>query len=274
MKHPKAIFKKLELSPKKRLGQNFLVSQKTRNEILKTVNLKKEDIILEIGPGLGVLTKKIAPKVKRVLAIEKDRVLAGWLREELKNFSNTEIITGDALKIVDNSKLTPGEDYKVVANLPFNISKQIIRKLLEAENSPKTMTLLVQKEVAESICASPRDMDLLSVAVQFYAQPRYVKTVPRSHFWPQPEVEAGLIKISTRKPPAVDKELFFKLVKAGFRHRRKQLATNLTKEFKLEKQEIIHVLEESSVGPRKRSEALSLKKWINLTKNIKKHIHP
>lgn len=283
MQYPKQILKEIGLSPKKFLGQNFLVSEKTANKIVEAARLQPEDIVLEVGSGLGALTKKLAQRVSKVIAVEKDRGLAGWLEKELRDFSNVEIVAGDILEINHDWRLRIDKPYKVVSNLPFNISKIVIRKLLQNYNPPTEMTLVAQKEVAESVCARPPNMDLLSVAVQLYAEPEYIQTIPRNDFWPQPKVKAGLIRLDTypayrqarmeKKQEFVNQELFFKLVRAGFGHRRKQLAGLLQKEFGLSKQKVVKLLGECSIEPKARAETLSVKKWIGLTEKMEKEVH-
>ncbi len=283
MRHPKQILKELGLSPKKFLGQNFLTSEQTADKILDAARLVPEDTVLEVGSGLGVLTKKLARRVAKVIAVEKDQELADWLRQELKNFSNVEVVAGDILELNRDWRLMVDEKHKVISNLPFNISKVVTRKLLGSYNPPTAMALVMQKEVAESICAQPPHMDLLSVAVQLYAEPEYIQTIPRNHFWPQPNVEAGLVRLATRpayrqaritkEQQLINQKLFFKLARAGFGHRRKQLAGVLRKEFDLEKQNIVKLLTSSGVNPKARAEALSVKQWKELANKLEKEIH-
>ncbi len=283
MQHPKEILKKIGLSPKKFLGQNFLVSEQTTDKILDTARLRSEDIVLEVGSGLGVLTRKMAERVAKVIAVEKDQELADWLEKELESFPNVEIVAGDILEINRDWRLEIDEQHKVVSNLPFNISKIVIKKLLQKYNPPTEMTLMVQKEVAESICSQPPKMDLISVAVQLYAEPEYVQTVPRNHFWPQPKVNAAIIRLTTRpsywrartekERRFVNQELFFKLARAGFGHRRKQLTGLLQKELGLDRQKVIKLLKECDINPKARAETLSVQKWMELTEKVEKEVH-
>ncbi|PIR72642.1 MAG: hypothetical protein COU42_00480 [Candidatus Nealsonbacteria bacterium CG10_big_fil_rev_8_21_14_0_10_36_24] len=157
----------------------------------------------------------------------------------------------------------------MVSNLPFYITAPIIRKFLEAKNSPKEMVLLVQKEVAQRICARPPDMNLLAISVQFYAKPEIISYVSKKSFWPIPKVDSAIIKIVPQKKYNVNKDLFFKIVKAGFSQPRKQLANNLSKMLKLNKQEISSLLLKNNIKPTLRAEALTIKDWILLTKVLK-----
>ncbi len=271
----------------KGLGQNFLINKNILQKIIETANLKATDIILEIGPGIGTLTKELAQRVKKVIAVEKDKKMCEILKETLSDFKNIKIINGDILKI-ENCKLKI-ENYKVVANLPYYIASPVIRKFLEAENPPESMVLTLQKEVAQRICAKPPDMSLLSVSVQFYAVPKIIFYVSKNYFWPSPKVDSAIIKItplSFRRGPSsavrgrASNQLFFKIVKAGFSQPRKQLAGNLAKNLLGEakeksfgrtglpmlkdKKEVEIWLLKNNIKPNQRAETLSVKDWINL----------
>lgn len=267
-KNAQNLLKKYKTRPSKRFGQNFLVDKKTLNRIVRTAGLKKKDIVLEIGPGIGILTQELARKAKKVIAIEKDYKLCEILKEKLNDLKNIKIIHGDILKI-KNSKLEM-RDYKIVANLPYYIVSPVIRRFLEIKNPPKEMILMVQKEVGQRICAKPPKMNLLAVSVQFYAKAKILFFVPKTSFWPQPKVDGAVIKIVTRDKKqeiSINRDLFFKIVKAGFSQPRKQIANNLSKMLKLKKEDIKEWLLENGVKPSRRAEALNTKDWINLTKS-------
>lgn len=268
------------IKPSKRLGQNFLVSKTALGEIIAVADLKPSDIVLEIGSGAGTLTQELAKKAKRVIAVEKDPSMVEVLKETLKNFKNVDIINSDILKI--NFQLL--KKYKVVANLPYYITSHLIRKLLESENPPETMVLMVQKEVAQRICASPPKMSLLSVAVQFYASsphqnskgisgvgtgPKIIAYVKKESFWPKPKVDSAIIKITPRtnaRDKQINADLFFKVVKAGFSQPRKQLANNLSKTLGKSREEINQWLLKNGIKPEQRAETLSVEDWEKLTK--------
>ncbi|MDO8577291.1 MAG: 16S rRNA (adenine(1518)-N(6)/adenine(1519)-N(6))-dimethyltransferase RsmA [Candidatus Wildermuthbacteria bacterium] len=265
----KKLLKDQEIWPKKGLGQNFLVAKGILQKIIDAASLKKKDIVLEVGPGLGVLTKALAEKAKRVVAVEKDpRMVDILLGTVAKEHPNAEIIEGDILSLIrlNFSKLSLTKEYKVVANLPYYITSPIIRMFLEAKVQPKVMVLMVQKEVAQRICAKPPEMSLLAVSVQAYAKPEIISIVPKNAFWPQPKVDSAIVKI-TPKATALPKE-FFKVVKAGFKHPRKQLASNLSKGLELPKEEISQLLSQNGVEPAARAETLSIEKWLGLAKSI------
>jgi len=260
----KQTLKEYNLKPKKYFGQNFLINKRILEEIVQVADLKSSDVVLEIGAGLGNLTKRLAKKVKKVVAIEKDRRLVRILKERLSDFTNIKIVEGDIL-ISTTDHLQLGTNYKIVANLPYYITSPIIRKFLEYENPPKLMVLMVQKEVAERICAKPPKMSLLSVAVQFYSRPEIVKIVKKDFFWPKPKVDSAILRIVPLKITdlfvnyqGVNKKLFFEIVKAGFSQPRKQIKNNLKKVFK---ERVETVLKQSKIDKTCRAETLSVNEW-------------
>ena len=269
------------IKPLKRLGQNFLVDKGIVREIISAAEIKPGDIVLEIGPGLGALTKKLAKRAGKVIAVEKDPRMCEILQENLKDFKNIEIVQGDILKLDPKPEVKPRQprvlksSFKIVANLPFYITAPVIRKFLEAKNPPKEMVLIVQKEVAQRICAKPPRMNLLAISVQFYARPEIIAYVSKKAFWPQPKVDAAIIKITPHNKsltpdqnPRLSRlnlgfstsgvKLFFKIVRAGFSHPRKQLVNNLPKE-----------LGSFLPDPKKRAENLTINDWLKLTKVLK-----
>ncbi len=275
VKNVENLLKNYGIRPSKKLGQNFLVDEKTFDKILKTADLSKNDIVLEIGPGIGNLTAKLAKKAKKVLAIEKDKKMCEVLKKELKkqNIENVQIINKDILKINYDSiiKWFNGCDYELVANLPYYITSAVIRKFLEFKKPPESMILMIQKEVAQRICAKPGKMSLLAVSVQFYAKPKIISYVSKKSFWPEPKVDSSIIRIIPLKIKFSKKftEKFFKIVKAGFSHPRKQLINNLAKELKLEKEKTRQWLLKNKIQPSQRAETLSVDNWKRLTKSFK-----
>jgi len=257
------------IKPSKHLGQNFLIDRNIVKKVIKAANLKSTDIILEIGPGLGALTKELVKKVKQVIACEKDPKMCEILKKTLKDFKNIEIINQDILKY--NFQFL--KNYKVVANLPYYITSPVIRKFLESENPPKEMVLMVQKEVAQRICSAPPKMSILAISVQFYAKPKIISYVSKESFWPQPKVDSAIIKIVPRQFRILVlrqfREQFFRIVRAGFSHPRKQLANNLSKELKLNKKEINDLLLKNNIQPSQRAETLTIKDWLKLTNVLK-----
>jgi len=269
-------FKKYGLLPSKKLGQNFLIDQIALKKIINTAQLNKNDVVVEIGPGIGNLTKELAKRAKKVIGIEKDPFMIKILEESLKEVSNVEIIQGDILKIwIPNSKEFLNHrfqllnNYKVVANLPYYITSPTIRNFLESKNKPRLMVLTLQKEVAQRICAKPPHMNLLSITVQFYAKTEIVSYLSKKSFWPQPKVDSAIIKITPSKNnfsfTPLFSEYFFKIVKAGFSNPRKKLVNNLSNMLKWKKALIENWLLKINVHPHQRAETLSVEQWIFLT---------
>jgi 16S rRNA (adenine1518-N6/adenine1519-N6)-dimethyltransferase len=264
----KKVFTKYKILPKKWLGQNFLISKNVLRKIVEAAEISKKDTILEIGPGIGNLTTELAKRAKKVIVVEKDKRMIEILKENLKDYKNVKIIQGDVLKLEPKSyTLKP---HKVVANIPYYLTSRLIRKFLETKNKPKSMVLMVQKEVAQRICAKPPKMNLLAVSVQFYAKPKIISFVPKDCFWPRPKVDSAILKISNLKTKNQKiKKSFFRIVKAGFSQPRKQLVNNLSKGLGLDKEKVKNWLLENKIKPFQRAEVLTLEDWLNLTKNYK-----
>lgn len=286
LKEVKNSLKKHRLRPSKKLGQNFLIDKTSIRKIIAAADLQPGDVVLEIGPGPGSLTQELAKRVTKVIAVEKDKNMVAILKEQLEclNVRNVQVVLGDILKIEPRSfAKSRGEienSFKIVGNLPFYLTAPVIRKFLESENPPKEMILVVQKEVAQRICAKPPDMNLLAVAVQFYAspsqisskfaraRPKIISYISRRSFWPSPKVDSAIIKIVPHNGTrTVLVPLFFKIVRAGFSQPRKQLANNFSKMLKLDKETVKSWLWKNHIKPEQRAETLSLEDWKNLTKS-------
>ena len=262
-----------KIKPIKRLGQNFLIDKQVIKKVIQTANLQTKDVVLEIGPGTGALTQEIAKRVKKVIAVDEDINMCKILKQAIRDFKNVEIIQADILKILNSKFLILNSKYKVVANLPFYITAPTIRKFLESKNPPKEMTLIIQKEVAQRICANPPKMSILAVSVQFYANAKIISYISKKSFYPVPKVDSAIIKIIPRQFRVPDSrqfcERFFRIVKAGFAHPRKQLANNLSKMLKLDKKELSSLLLKNNIKPTQRAETLSIKDWIKLSNMLK-----
>lgn len=266
----KEILEKHNARPSKRLGQNFLVNEKVLEKIIESAELKKDDVVLEVGPGIGTLTQELAKRVKKVIAVEKDKKMIETLKETLENCNNVEVITEDALKLIPKSYKLEAISYKVVANIPYYLTSPLIRKFLEIKTPPEMMVLMVQKEVAQRICSKPPNMSLLAVSVQFYAEPKIISFVKKESFWPKPEVDSAIIKITPQintDRKQINTDLFFKIVKAGFSQPRKQLINNLLK-LKKDKEQVSQWLLENGINPHQRAETLHIENWISLTKSF------
>jgi len=268
------LLKKYRTHPSKRLGQNFLINGAILKKVIKAADLHPQDTVLEIGPGIGVLTQGLARTAKKVIAIEKDPKMIDVLKDTTKDFQNVEIIKEDILKMSPESYKLKAKSYKVVANLPFYLTAPVIRQFLETKNPPQEMNLVVQKEVAQRICAKPPDMSILAVSIQFYAKPEIISYISKKSFWPSPKVDAAILKIVPRQfcVPASRQfcEQFFRIVKAGFAHPRKQILNNLSNELKYNKGVVRFWLLKNNIQLTQRAETLTLEDWIKLTKSFKR----
>jgi len=262
----KNLLTEYDTSPKKTLGQNFLINQKILEKIIKSAELIKNDTVLEVGPGIGTLTNELAKTVKKVVAVEKDKKMVEALRKTLKEYKNIEIIQAD---ILQHNYSLPTTNYKLVANIPYYLTSALIRKFLEEKNQPELMVLMIQKEVAQRICAKPPNMSLLAVSVQFYAEPKIISYVKKENFWPSPNVDSAIIKITpkTKKSDANAKD-FFNIVKAGFSQPRKQLANNLSKSLKISREQAGKWLLANNIKPEQRAETLNISDWQGLTRTL------
>lgn len=262
------------VTPRKSLGQNFLVDEATARRIVAAAEVTRGDLALEIGPGTGALTVHLAAQAGRVVAIELDRALIPTLKQALGAASNVTVVQGDALA-VDLAALAqaeteafgrPFDAVRVVANLPYYITSAAIRRILESGLPMASIVLTVQREVAERIVARPPDMSLLAVSVQFYGRPELLFRIPPDRFYPQPEVDSAVMRITPHAQPyAVDREQFFRLVKAGFSQPRKQLRNTLSAGLRMNKAQVERSLLANGVDPCRRAESLEMDEWVSLT---------
>jgi 16S rRNA (adenine1518-N6/adenine1519-N6)-dimethyltransferase len=260
------------------LGQHFLIDEEVLKLITSAAELASTDVIMEIGPGLGVLTRELARQSGWVVTVELDSRLATILEQSLAPFNNVTIINEDILRIdpatllqEQRAKFPPiiGSpfSYKVVANLPYYITSPVLRHFLEASLKPQIIVVMVQKEVAEAIVAKPGQMSILSISVQFYGEPAIINYVPAQCFYPAPEVDSAILKIKLYSQPPVevtDRESFFKLVRAGFSAPRKQMGNSLAQGLGLSKAEILSLLGKASIVSQRRAETLTLSEWAKL----------
>jgi 16S rRNA (adenine1518-N6/adenine1519-N6)-dimethyltransferase len=267
-----AFLKSQNLWAKKSLGQNFLVCEEVLGDIVQAAELKLDDIVVEVGPGLGVLTRELCKRSGKVLAVEKDKRMAEMLEKTAGDFSNLEIFNEDVFKFrIQKSKIWGDKQakYKVVANIPYYLTSHLVQHFLQSENPPQMMVLMVQWEVAERMVAKPPKMELISVLVQYYANAKIVKKVPRSCFFPEPKVDSAIVKIvREQKPNKINEKNFFRIVKAGFSAKRKTLANALSAGLHLSKENSQAALLAVGIEPSRRAETLSLEEWLKLAKKI------
>lgn len=252
--------------PRKSLGQHFLVDSRILTRIVGAAQLASEDLVVEIGPGKGALTRRLLPQVARVVAVEMDGDLAQSLAVRLDNPANLSVICADARR-VDLSEMVGDRSYKVVANLPYYAANPIIRSFLEANHTPSAMVVMVQREVAEGMTALPGKMSLLSVAVQFYATAKKVCSVPPTAFRPSPKVTSAVVRLDLlAKPPLIESEApgFFNLVRAGFSSPRKQLHNSLGHGLGIGSTPASQMLEIAGVDGSRRAGTLSLREWLEV----------
>ena len=271
----KRTMRRFDLRARKRLGQHFLIDETVQQSIISAAELTSSDVVLEVGPGLGILTQELARQAGRVIAIELDDKLAAFLKETLASFHNVTIINEDILRIDPAALLQEQKlrfppamsQYKVVANLPYYITSPVLRHFLEASAKPKMMLVMVQKEVAEAIVAEPGKRSVLSIAVQFFGKPRIISFVPSKSFYPAPEVDSAILRIDVYPQPTVavsDEKSFFEVVRAGFAAPRKQIANSLAQGLKSPKPEVLALLEKADIAVQRRAETLTLEEWAQL----------
>ncbi len=251
------------LRPKQSLAQNFLSDERYLSGIVEAAELSADDVVLEVGPGLGVLTDELAARAGRVVAVELDDRLVELLQEDFADRPHVSIVHGDILAF-DPAIVVGADTYKVVANLPYYITSAVLRHVLEASRPPRLAVLMLQKEVAERICAEPGDMSLLALSVQFYARPRIMCSVPASAFYPQPKVDSAVLRLDVYPQPAVADvrpDRYFTVARAGFGQKRKQLGNSLSANLGLPKETVREALRQGDIDPRRRPETLTLQEW-------------
>ncbi|MFA4991841.1 MAG: 16S rRNA (adenine(1518)-N(6)/adenine(1519)-N(6))-dimethyltransferase RsmA [Candidatus Omnitrophota bacterium] len=269
----KAILKMENIRPAKRLGQNFLIDQNIKNKIINSIELNRDDTVLEIGPGLGALTEDLCGMANKVIAVEKDTRLYNFLKERVP-FDNLELINTDILKYEFRDLASK---IKIAGNLPYCISSPILNHLIENKNEIDTVYATVQREFAERVVAGPgtKDYGSLSCYAQFYAEPKILFNIPRGAFFPAPEVDSCFLRITMRgeKRFDVDEKLFFKIVRSAFEKRRKTMENSLYSAGLFpSKAKVSEALEKAGIPASARPEALSLKQFFLLTQALRDDI--
>jgi len=272
----KALLHQSGLKAKRSLGQHFLVDEGVLECILSAAELSYKDVVVEVGPGLGVLTKRLAEIVSEVIAVELDSRLVSILRGKLASSPNAKIIHADILKVTPQQLLedylaTPEltRNYKVVANLPYYVASPVIRHFLVASLRPSLMVIMVQKEVGEAIAAAPGRMSLLSVMTQSYSKPTIITHVPAGSFYPSPKVDSVVLRLDVYSKPFVEVaniESFFDIVSCGFSAPRKQLRNSLARALGISGSQVALLLEKAGIQAKRRAETLSLPEWKELWK--------
>jgi 16S rRNA (adenine1518-N6/adenine1519-N6)-dimethyltransferase len=272
------LLRQFGFKPKKRLGQHFLIDEAVLDRILSAAELSHGDIVVEIGPGLGILTEGLAKRGAKVIAVELDSKLVALLKKRLATFPDVKIIHADILKVTPRQllqdNLTASElvrGYKVIANLPYYITSPVLRHFLEAQPRPLEMVVMIQKEVGEAIAATPGKMSLLSVKTQFYSKPAIISYVPAASFYPPPKVDSAILHLDVYSQPPIevsDVASFFDIVMHGFSAPRKQLRNSLAHSLEMPPSQVASLLEKAGIEAKRRAETLSLEEWRELWKTF------
>jgi len=263
----RALLRRFGIRPKKKLGQNFMVDSRALQKVIAAAELTGEETVLEIGAGVGTLTARLSDRCVRVVAVEIDERLIPVLEYAFSAKTNVEIVSGDILEL-DLAKILEGDPYTVVANIPYYITSALIRRLMEAGRRPDGLILTIQKEVAERIVAGPGEMSLLALSVQVYGEPELCGRIPARAFYPQPNVDSAVLRITSYSTPRVPQALIeplFMLARAGFGQKRKQIHNALTKNLEKPKDVVLDWLRAANVRPEQRAQELSIEHWIALS---------
>ena len=264
-----ALLAELGIRPRKGMGQNFLVEPSVVGKIVKTAGVAPGDLVVEVGPGLGMLTGHLLHAGAAVTSIELDRELVPHLRNTFGNVEQLTVVEADALRVPLDQVIPGGASYSVVANLPYSVAAAVIMRFLELPDLPESMTVMVQREVAERLVATPPDMTVLSVAAQVLSDPKLNFMVAPGSFLPPPKVESAVVTlhpIGEARIATDQRPLFFEIVNGGFRHKRKQVLNSLALEFDVPKVEIASRLIAGGIDPMRRAQTISVAEWIELTR--------
>ena len=261
----------LGVRPYKGWGQNFLIDTSVPRRMVEVAAIQPGEVVVEVGPGLGVLTEPLLAAGARVVAVEIDPRLAVHLREQFGDQSNFHLVESDILA-VEPERLAPGgEPYTVVANLPYSVTSAVLRHILSRPSRPTRLVVMVQREVAERIVAQPPAMSLLAVSIQFFGQPRLALRVPAGAFYPAPSVDSAVVALVVEEPPLPEDEhpAFFRVVAAGFGQRRKTLSNSLMTRLALPRPAVEAALTAADLDPRRRAETLTVADWVRLYRAIR-----
>jgi 16S rRNA (adenine1518-N6/adenine1519-N6)-dimethyltransferase len=265
-----ALLKKHHLEPRKSLGQNFLISDSALAQIVSAAEIPADAAVLEVGAGLGSLTRVLAASARKVVAVELDRFLFPILQDMTASQKNIELVQGDMLEI-NPTELMGEPDYLVVANIPYYITSALIRHLIETKYKPRRLVLTIQQEVADRVCATPGDLSLLALGVQVYGSPRIALKIPAGAFYPPPKVDSAVVRVDLYPEPVIPFEsldLFFRLAKAGFSQKRKTLRNSISAGMHLKPGDAEKLLQGAGIDPQRRAETLSLIEWRGLTERM------
>jgi 16S rRNA (adenine1518-N6/adenine1519-N6)-dimethyltransferase len=272
--HPKATLNQYGIAPKKSLGQNFLFDDQILAQITEAAEIGPEELVLEIGPGIGTLTKHLSVNSRRVIAVEIDGRFLPILRDQLDHYDNVEVVQADILELALQDYVADG--FKVVANIPYYITGALLRHILSADCRPAMIVITIQQQVAERLTAKPGQMSLLSTTAQYYGDIEYLFGIKAGSFWPSPAVDSAVVRLRIFPRPrlsAEEEETFFMLVKIGYSQKRKQLQKNL-RALGYPRSKLNEFLSEAKIDGRRRAQSLSVEEWTELTRVVCSDISP
>ncbi len=264
------------MRPNKSFGQNFLIDRSVLMRIVEAAEITASDSILEVGAGTGVLTRELAQRAQRVIAVELERDMLALLAKTTQRYANVELLARNLL-FLNPVDVFGNAPYKLVANLPYYITAPTFRHFLESENPPQCIVVMVQQEVAQRIVAAPGDMSLLAVSIQFYGRPRIIEQVPASAFYPAPKVDSAILRIDVNPQHALnpqtpltieERDRFFRVVQAGFSEKRKQVHNSLSRGLHRKDEDVRAWLATANIDPSRRAETLSIEEWLQVWQAI------
>lgn len=274
MSSARTILRQFGIEPKRHRGQNFLDDANILTKIVTAAHISQTETVVEVGPGLGVLTRMLAGKAQRLIAVELDKQLAAILAHGFLDIPSVEIIQDDILDVPSSRFGLLDGSYRVIANIPYNITSRLIRKFLEEHPAPSSLILLIQKEVAERMLSGPGEHSILSLSVQVLADVQYLFPVSRRCFYPKPNVDSAVIQITPRAVSVIDacggSEWFFKLLHAGFAAKRKYLLSNLFRGLTIPRESVSTVFATLSLDEKIRAQDLTVTEWCDLARELKK----
>lgn len=266
----RALLRKNRIRPTKSMGQNFLTETEVVQEIVEVAEIKPGDKVIEIGPGMGILSREILAVGAELTAVELDRDLAALLRTDLADQPNFTLVEQDA-RYLDPNELMPNVEYQVAANLPYSVATVILRNLMESDHPPTRMTVMVQREVAERMTAEPGDMSLLGLATDLYAEAGIALIVPPDVFFPPPKVESAVVRMDTRaklRGTEAMRERMFELATMAFQRKRKTLSNGLSMGLGMPKSETDEILSSIGIDPKRRPQTLNVDEWLQVAEAL------
>ncbi len=260
------------LLPSKAYGQNYLIHDAPIEAMIKAAEIQPGDTVIEVGPGFGVLTLALAKIAKEVTAFEIEKTLEGYWNDQIKKYPNVHVVWGNVLTSSQTHPFPQDRPYKVVANVPYHITSELIRLFVETDPAPTHIVVMVQKEVAERLVAKPGEMSLLSLGVQYYGEVKKVMNVSKGSFWPSPKVDSAVVSIVLQPKKKSEAELFFLVARAGFSHKRKKLVNNVAGGLHVSAEVVESILQSLGIRPDVRAESLSVLEWTKIAHELSSYL--